>query len=52
MLVDIGLKFHAVPSWPTWVALRSRSRTLKFCVKVFGSSFYKSLSLEVVDRSS
>ena len=45
MLVDIDLKFYAVSSQHTWVTLRSRSRTLKFCVKVFGESFYKSISL-------
>ena len=35
MLVDIGLKFYTVPSGSTCVTLRSRSRTWKFCVKVF-----------------
>ena len=44
MLVDIGLKFYTVSSRPTWVTLRSRSRTWKFCVKVFGY-FYMSVSL-------
>ena len=34
MLIDIGLRFFAVPSHLTWMTLRSRSQTLKFCVKV------------------
>ena len=34
ILIDIGLRFCAVPSHLTWITLRSRSRTLKFCVKV------------------
>ena len=34
MLIDIGLRFYAEQSQLTWITLRSRSRTLKFCVKV------------------
>ena len=30
MFVDIGLKFNAVPSQPTWVTLRSRSCAIDF----------------------
>ena len=32
------------------MTLRSRSRTWKFCVKAFGLSVYKSISLEVIDE--
>ena len=34
MLVDIGLKFYAVTSRPTWVTLRSRSRTQKYLLNM------------------
>ena len=40
MLVDIGLKFYSIPLRPTWVTLRSRSQTLKFCVDVFGYTLH------------
>ena len=46
MLVDIGLKFYAVTSRPTWVTLRSRSRT---CVKVFRSLYLLNMLMDQVD---
>ena len=55
MLVDIGLKFYAVPSRPTWVTLRSRSQThrlqnfvLKFLVKVFRSLYLLNMLMDQV----
>ena len=53
VLVDIGLKCYAVPSRPTWMTLRSRSRTwkfvLKFLVKVFISLYLLDMSMYQVD---
>ena len=51
MLVDIDLKFYSVPSRPTWVTLRSRSRIflLKFLVKVL-SLYLLNVSLDQVDN--
>ena len=50
-LVDIGLKFYAVPSGPTWVTLRSRSQkfVLKFLVKVFRSLYLLKMWMDQVD---
>ena len=47
MLVDIGLKFYAVSSRPTWGTLRSRSWT--FCVKVFISLYLFTMLMDKVD---
>ena len=39
MLIDIGLKFYAVPALPTFMTLRSRSQAWIFCVKVLVKLF-------------
>ena len=36
LMLDTGLKCYVVPSWPTSVTLRSRSKTSKFYVLVLG----------------
>ena len=50
MLVDIGLKFYAVPLWSTLGDLEVK--VTDFYVKVFQKRFKKSISLEHVDGSS
>ena len=57
MFMDKVDTLHARRYWSevlfcTIMTLTSRSRTYKFRVQVFGLSFFKSLSLECVDRSS
>ena len=51
MLVDIGLKFYAVPSWPTMGDLEVKVMDGNFVLK-FGSTFYKYICLEHGDVSS
>ena len=49
MLVDIGLKFYAVPSWSTLGDIEVKVTDLEIYVKVFHKRFKKSISLEHVD---
>ena len=53
ILIDIALKFYAVPSRPTWVTLRSRS-VLEILCESFWLKFLccKPISFEYVDGSS
>ena len=48
MMVDIGLKFYAVPSLSTSVTLRSRSQTKKFCVKILVKVFISQYLLNML----
>ena len=45
MLLDIGLKFYAVPSWPTLGDLEVKVTDLKILCLSFWLKFFKSLYL-------
>ena len=50
MMIDIGPKFYAVPSLPSYMTSRSRSRIvmLMFYVKAFRTSSFPNPSIELV----
>ena len=48
MLLDIGLKFYAVPSWLDAVGVRA-AQMLKFSVKVFISLYLLNMLMDQVD---
>ena len=48
MLIDIGLKFYAVPSGPTWVTFRLKNFVFKFLVKVFRSLYLLNMLMDQV----
>ena len=47
-MVDTGPKFYAVLSPPLYMTLRSRSRTWSFYVKVFRTSLFPNLVMDLV----
>ena len=50
MMIGIGPKIYTVPSPTPYMALRSRSRTsmLKFYVKVFRTSLFPNIMMDLV----
>ena len=51
MLVDIGLKFFAEPSWPTMGDLEVKVTDLEILCSYFGKVFRTLISLEHLDGS-
>ena len=49
MLVDIGLKFYAVPSWSTLGDLELRNFMLKFFIKDLRSLYLLNMLMDQVD---
>ena len=52
MLVDIGLKFYAVPSWSTLGNLEVKVTDLEILCLSFWLKFCKSISLDLIDGLS
>ena len=48
MMIDIGPEFYAVPSPPPYMTLRSKSQTFKLNIKVFRTSLFPNLRMDLV----